>query len=245
VIERLPNLRSTQTAAAIGSRPRWAAELGLRARRGFVPTLIGTTVFIGLFFIGYFYLQRHPTGTPITMPVTTLDLLIPFQPHALLAYVSLWIYVGAGPGLQRTFTEIAVYSLWMGGLCITGLAIFYFWPTQTPALTLDPSTTSAFTVLHRLDKAGNACPSMHVAAAIFTFGRIDEVLRSTRSPLWLRLVNAAWFVVIAYSTLAVKQHVALDVAAGALLGLVFLVPSLRWRPKPRRETDLAAVAPLS
>ena len=241
MVELLPNLRSVQTAVATGSRPRWAAELGMRARRSFVLTLIGTTVFIGLFFIGYFYVQRHPAYTPIMMPVTPLDLMIPFQPHALLAYVSLWIYVGAGPGLQRTFTELAVYSLWMGGLCITGLAIFYFWPTQTPPLTLDPSTVSAFAVLHRLDKAGNACPSMHVAVAIFTLARVDEVLRSTRSPLWLRLVNAAWFVVIAYSTLAVKQHVAPDVAASALLGLVFLVPSLHWRPKPRRETNFAHV----
>jgi membrane-associated phospholipid phosphatase len=170
------------------------------------------------------------------MPVTPLDLMIPFQPYALLAYVSLWIYVGAGPGLQRTFTDIAVYSLWMAGLCITGLVIFYFWPTQTPPLNMDPSGLSAFTVLHRLDKTGNACPSMHVAVAIFTFGRVDEVLRSTRSPVWLRLVNAAWFVVIVYSTLAVKQHVALDDAAGALLGLAFLMPSLHWRPQPRCET---------
>jgi membrane-associated phospholipid phosphatase len=131
----------------------------------------------------------------------------------------------------------------MGGLCITGLTIFYFWPTQTPPLTLDPSTLSGFALLHRLDKAGNACPSMHVAVAIFTLGRIDEVLRSTRSPLWVRCVNAAWFVVIAYSTLAVKQHVVLDVAAGALLGLVFLVPSLRWRPRPLPEINLAGMAP--
>jgi len=84
---------------------------------------------------------------------------------------------------------------------------------------------------------------MHVAVAIFTLGRIDEVLRSTRSPLWVRCVNAAWFVVIAYSTLAVKQHVVLDVAAGALLGLVFLVPSLRWRPRPLPEINLAGMAP--
>jgi membrane-associated phospholipid phosphatase len=132
----------------------------------------------------------------------------------------------------------------MVGLCITGLAIFYFWPTQTPPLTLDPSTFSAFAVLHRLDKTGNACPSMHVAVAIFTFGRVDEVLRSTRSPLWLRLVNVAWFVLIAYSTLAIKQHVALDDAGGALLGLVFLVPSLLLRPKRRRETNLVDVTRL-
>jgi membrane-associated phospholipid phosphatase len=244
VVERLPELRSVQKAAVSGSAPLWAAELGMRARTGLVRTLIGTTVFIGLFFIGYFYVQRHPAYTPIVMPMTAFDLMIPLQPYFLLAYVSVWIYVGFGPGLQRTFAEFAVYSLWMSGLCVTGLAIFYYWPTQTPPLTLDASALPAFAALHRLDQAGNACPSMHVAVAIFTFGRVDQVLRSTRSPLWLRALNAAWFLAIVYSTLAVRQHVALDVAAGALLGLIFLVPSLRWRPKRRREPDFARVTPV-
>jgi len=231
--------RRVQVAVTNDSRPQWAAELGMRTRKTLIVTLIGTTVFIGLFFIGYFYVQQHPAYTPIVMPITTLDRLIPFQPYALLAYVSLWIYVGAGPGLQRTYTEIAVYGLWMSALCVTGLAIFYFWPTQTPPLVQSPSTSSAFAVLHRLDKTGNACPSMHMAAAIFTLGRVDDVLRLTRSPLWLRLINALWFLAIVYSTLAVKQHVALDDAGGALLGLVFLALSLRWRPEPRREIRCA------
>jgi membrane-associated phospholipid phosphatase len=212
----------------------------MRVRRSFVVTILGTTLFNGIFFIGYFYIQRYPAYTPTLIPVTSLDLMIPFQPRALWAYVSLWIYIGAGPGLQRTFKEIAVYSLWIAGLCITGLAIYYLWPTQMPRLPLDSSGLSAFAVLHRLDKTGNACPSMHVAVAIFTLGRVDEVLRLTRSPWWLRIANVAWFVVICYSTLAVKQHVVLDDAAGALLGLAFLVPSLRWRPLARRETDSAA-----
>jgi membrane-associated phospholipid phosphatase len=241
---RAPRPLKNSIAASRGSRPRWAAELTVRARKSFVLTIIGIPVFNGLFFLGYFYVQRYPVYAPIMMPVTPLDLMISFQPHALLAYVSLWIYAAVGPGLQRTVPEFAAYGFWMVGLCITGLAIFYFWPTQTPPLTLGPSTFSAFAVLHRLDKTGNACPSMHVAVAIFTFGRVDEVLRSTRSPLWLRLVNVAWFVLIAYSTLAVKQHVALDDAGGALLGLVFLVPSLLLRPKPRRETNLADVTRL-
>jgi membrane-associated phospholipid phosphatase len=217
-------------------------ELGTRARRNFIPTLVGTSAFVWLFFIGYFYVQRHPAYTPIMMPVTALDLMVPFTPHALLAYVSLWVYVGVGPGLQRSFTDIAVYSLWISGLCIIGLAIFYFWPTQTPPLTVDASALPDFAALHRLDESGNACPSMHVAAAIFTFGRVREVLRSTRSPVWLRAINAAWFIVIVYSTLAVKQHVALDVAAGALLGLVFLTASLRWRPRPRGSVSAVATA---
>jgi membrane-associated phospholipid phosphatase len=72
--------------------------------------------------------------------------------------------------------------------------------------------------------------------------RVDEVLRSTRSPLLLRLLNAAWFAVIVYSTLAIKQHVVWDVAAGALLGLIFVLPSLRWRPG--RESPATSAAGL-
>jgi len=175
--------------------------------------------------------QQHPVHVPLTMPATSLDLMIPYQPQLLSAYVSLWIYVGAGPGLQRSFSEVSAYALWMAGLCVTGLGIFYFWPTQVPPLPQGAATLSGFDLLHRLDEAGNACPSMHVAAATFTLLRLDEVLRSTRSSLFLRLINSAWFVVIVYSTLAIKQHMALDVAAGALLGLMFVLPSLRWRPK--------------
>ena len=192
-------------------------------------TLLGTTSLTGLFFIGYFYVQRHPAYTPTVMPLTALDRMIPFQPPALLAYVSLWIYIGVGPGLQRTSSERAVYALWMCGLCIVGLGIFYFWPTQVPVLTAQTTDFPGFALLRGVDKASNACPSMHVAVAIFTAVRVDEVLRSTRSPFLLRLLNATWFVAIAYSTLATKQHVALDVAAGALLGLIFVLPSLRWR----------------
>jgi PAP2 superfamily len=198
----------------------------------FVPTVVGTSVLTGIFFIGYFYVQRHPAYAPTRMPTTALDLAIPFQPAALWAYVSVWIYIGAGPGLQRTFAAMAVYGAWMCALCIVGLTIFYFWPTQVPVMMLDATASPALAALHQVDDAGNACPSMHVAVAIFTVVRVDAVLRLTRSPLLMRLLNAVWFTSIVYSTLAIKQHVVWDVVAGALLGLIFVWPSLGRGPSP-------------
>jgi membrane-associated phospholipid phosphatase len=213
--------------------PTWTAEIWLRVRRHFLLKAVGTTVFTWLFFIGYFHLLRNPAFPVVVMPLTPLDHLIPFQPYTLGAYLSLWVYVGIAPGLQLTFRELVVYGLWIGGLCITGLGLFYFWPTQIPPMAIDGTGYPGFAMLQGVDAAGNACPSMHVAVAIFTAIRVEHVLREARTPALWRALNWAWFVAIAYSTLAVKQHVVLDVAAGALLGMAFALPSLRWRPGAR------------
>jgi len=213
-------------------RPAWAVELLFRVRLHLALKLVGTTVFTWIFFIAYFHLLRHPAHAVFVMPLTALDHWIPFQPHALIAYVSLWLYVGVAPGLQRSFVELVVYGLWVGALCLTGLALFYLWPTQVPPLTQDVAGAFGFELLRGVDASGNACPSMHVAVAMFTAIRIEDVLRRSGAPPSLRIVNAAWFAAISFSTLAIKQHVALDALAGALLGVAFALPSLRWRPAP-------------
>lgn len=220
------------------SSPTWRAEIGLRMRRMLALKLVGITAFTWLFFLGYFYLLRNPPHPVVVMPLTALDHLIPFQPQALFAYLSLWVYVGTAPGLQRTFAELVVYGLWVGALCVTGLACFYLWPTQVPPLTMDVSGFPGFATLQGVDASGNACPSMHVAVAIFTAIRLDDVLRRAEAPRYLRMINRLWFVAIAASTLLVKQHVVLDALAGTLLGIAFALPSLRWRPGRRTRADI-------
>jgi len=238
-IEGLKKQRTTPTDLPMAPLPRshrpktWTMDIGERMRRLFWLKAIGTTVFTWLFFIGYFHLLRNPAYPVAVMPLTALDRLIPFQPYALGAYLSLWFYVGIAPGLQLSFRELVVYGLWIGALCLTGLGFFYFWPTQIPPLAMDVSGYPGFAMLQGVDAAGNACPSMHVAVAIFTAIRLDHVLREARTPLFLRLANWAWFAAIVWSTLAVKQHVVLDALAGALLGMAFALPSLRWRPESR------------
>jgi membrane-associated phospholipid phosphatase len=212
---------------------RWTAEIGLRMRRHFLLKLVGTTAWTWAFFIGYFYLLRHPAQPVFVMPLTALDQLIPFQPNALAAYLSLWLYVGVAPGLQLNFRELIAYGAWAAGLCATGLMLFYFWPTAVPPLAFDIADYPGFRVLQGVDAAGNACPSMHVAIALFTAIWVEHLLRGAGAPLALRVLNAAWFAAIAWSTVAVKQHVVLDVVAGALLGVAFALPSVRWRPRPR------------
>lgn len=219
--------------------PTWTAEIGLRMRRHFLLKLIGTTAFTWLFFLAYFHLLRHPAFPVVVMPTTALDALIPFQPESLYAYLSLWLYIGVGPGLQRDFRALAVYGLWISAMCLAGLICFYFWPTAVPPLGFDASGFPGFALLQGVDAAGNACPSMHVAAAMFTVVRIEQVLRLTGTPVVLRVLNLLWFLAIAWSTLATGQHVTLDALGGAVLGLLFALPSLRWRPGIDAEKERA------
>ena len=223
--------RVAEDAAAAGlDRPGWRRELAFRMRKHFGLKLVGVTAFVGLFFIGYFYLLRHPTGPVTEMPLTALDRLIPFQPAALGAYLSLWLYVGIAPGLMRNLRELIVYGLWVAALCGVGLGFFYFWPTAVPAHSMD----GALSLLKGLDAAGNACPSLHVATAMFSAIWIHRLLGDMRAPPALQWLSGAWFLLIVHSTLATKQHVVLDVLAGAPLGIVVALASLRWRPlEPR------------
>jgi hypothetical protein len=219
----------------------WAAELWWRVKHLFVLKTVGTSVWTALFFVAYFHLLQHPPRPPIVMPLTALDRMIPFQPASIAAYLSLWVYVGVAPGLQRGLAELLAYGVWAGALCLVGLACFYLWPTVVPPLAQDLSGYAGFAMLKGVDATGNACPSMHVAIAIFSAFRADDVFRSVGAPRWLRGLNFVWFAAIAWSTLATRQHVVIDVLAGAALGLVFVPMSRRWRP--RRATGAILFRP--
>jgi len=217
------------------NRPRsasaeWQHELLARFKRFAWLKAAGTTAFIWIFFVAYFDILHHPAHPVLPMPLTWLDDLIAFQPPALIAYASLWIYVSVPPALLHSFRELLAYACWTAALCLAALVCFHFWPTAVPAYPIDPTVFPGFRIIKGLDAPGNACPSLHVATAAFSVIWMHHLLRLIGTPGWLRTANWLWFVLIVYSTLATKQHVALDVFAGLLLGFAFAVPSLRLRP---------------
>jgi membrane-associated phospholipid phosphatase len=217
-------------AAAATSSRDWPRALFERAKFQFVFKTVGITAFTWVFFIGYFWVMRHPAYPTTLMPLTVIDHWVGFQPVALWPYLTLWVYIGVAPALTPSFRQLFVYGLWAAALCITGLVIFYFWPTAVPPRLPEMATYPGFAMLQGVDASGNACPSMHVAVAIFSAICLERLLADLHAPSGLRLLNAAWFVAIAWSTLATKQHVALDALAGAVLGCTFAVLSLHFRP---------------
>jgi membrane-associated phospholipid phosphatase len=53
------------------------------------------------------------------------------------------------------------------------------------------------------------------------------LLRRIGTPLWILIINGMWCIGIVYSTLATRQHVAVDVLAGIVLGGLAAYLSLR------------------
>jgi membrane-associated phospholipid phosphatase len=197
---------------------------------------VGSVGFTAIFFVGYIYLLNHPAYPVRVMPITEVDRLIGFEPLALPVYGSLWGYVCLLPMLARTRREVIRFGVWMAGLCLTGLSIFYLWPTAVPPANVSWELYPGLAFLKRVDASGNACPSLHVAAAVFAAFRLNWLLPALALPRRARWVNALWCLAIAYSTMATKQHVAVDVVAGAALGVVFAAFS-RSAMRGRTETD--------
>lgn len=152
------------------------------------------------------------------MPSVWLDAWISFQPLALLPYVSLWLYVSIPPMFMVRQREIVAYGAWAALLCGFGLAFFYFWPTAVPPADIDWALYPGVAFLKGVDAAGNACPSLHVATAVFSAIWLHQLLRAFGTARMGLVFNWLWCLAIAYSTLATKQHVVVDALAGAALG---------------------------
>ena len=195
--------------------------------------MIGTTLGMTVFFIAYFWVLNHPLHPVTIMPLTVVDRLTGFQPAALPLYLSLWFYVSLAPALLVDRRELVSYGLAAIGLSVTGLAIFLLWPTAVPPSRVDWLQHPGFGFLKRADAAGNACPSLHVAFAVFTAVWFARILGHMGAGRALRALNWLWCAGILYSTVAIRQHVFLDVVAGAALGAAVAAVHLRLlRPAP-------------
>ena len=208
---------------------RWYRQAAAAIPRHVVLKSLGTPLFIGLFFGAYFYLLKHPAYPTTVMPVILLDRLVGFQPLALPLYLSLWVYVSLPPALLATRRELFGYALAMAGTCLAALLVFYFWPTAIPAADIDWAQYPELAFLKSMDASGNACPSLHVATAVFSGIWLHHLLRRFGAPQRILNVNWVWCIGIVYSAMATRQHVAVDVLAGLVLGVLAATLSLRRR----------------
>ena len=152
---------------------------------------------------------------------TALDQLIPFAPGWSIVYVGAYIFwVVSYVVLARSwnwygFMTAEVLAKLLCGLC------FLLLPTTNlrPELTGEGLGVWLLGLIYRLDAPRNLLPSIHCMESWLCFAG----LRSQNSvPLWGKAAAFICAVLICYSTLAVRQHVLVD-----MICLLYTSPSPR------------------
>jgi membrane-associated phospholipid phosphatase len=187
----------------------------------------GTSTFMSLFFWAYLFLLKNPAFPVTTIPLTVVDRWIGFTPLALIPYLSLWLYCSLPVFMLPTRVRLLNFGFWIGCMCLFALSIFYWLPNAVPPASIDWAQYPGMAFLKGVDAAGNACPSLHVATAVYSSFWLFWLMREVCLGWRTQSFQVLWGVAIVYSTMATKQHVSLDVMAGAVLGAVFACSS-RW-----------------
>ncbi|MFM9926379.1 phosphatase PAP2 family protein [Variovorax sp. H27-G14] len=198
----------------------WYQALAQRIATLWGVKMVGTTLGISGFFFIYFWVMHNPLSEPTVMPLTPMDHWVGVSNRAMLLYGSLWFYISLAPAFTRNKAELWACARDAALMAAVGLVVFWVFPTVVPAFAVDWAQYPALHFLKSADAGGNAFPSLHVAFAVFAAVQLHRQLRSVQAPAWARTVNMLWALGIAYSTLATRQHVLLDVLGGTLLAVV-------------------------
>lgn len=179
----------------------------------------------------YFFCQRHPLRAAREFAPTFLDRWVPYRPGWV------WIYSGL-------YYPIILYTVWVVRdprqfvhtvasyfvLLFAQMACFLAFPVVTPpgwrvAGGAGSGWNQRFVdLVQSLDSPANCFPSMHCSVAMLT---ALHLLPHSGAGIFL------FPVLIAVSCLYTKQHYAIDLLPGALLGWGIHALSVNWFPALR------------
>lgn len=147
-----------------------------------------------------------------------LDRMLPFVPGFVYIYLICYLFwvvnylLAAGNG-KDYFYRYLTADLTARVVCFL---FFVFFPTTNlrPELVGDSLSITLLRWLYQMDKPENLLPSIHCMNSWFCYiavrGRKDI-------PCWYRIFSFVFAWLIALSTVLIRQHVVVDIAAGFLL----------------------------
>ena len=180
-------------------------------------------LWLPVYLLCFFGMERTVTGSywPTQLPV---DACIPFRAEFVVFYC-LWYPLLAAVGLYLLFRDAPGFRRYMAFLAVTFFTSALVWLLLPNGQDLRPAALPAdgfcarwVAGLYAVDTNTNVLPSVHVVGAVGAAWAVWDCqrLRRRRGLRWGVLLLAA---LICASTLFIKQHTVLDVAAGLLLGL--------------------------
>ncbi|HEY7310389.1 MAG TPA: fatty acid desaturase [Gemmataceae bacterium] len=184
-----------------------------------------------------YYSLQHCVVFPVrVLEPWAIERAIPFAQAMAWPYLSLYLLLALAPLAVTTRRDLRRFAV---DIVIVGLVsdlMFLFWPTSV-ARPDAAATDYAYRLVVAADNSLNACPSLHASLAVYVALWCRRLMRGRRGGFVLGLTIWLWVLVILYATLAARQHVLMDLLAGAALtGFVFAV-SGRWERARRRASS--------
>lgn len=184
------------------------AELKLSQR------VVLTSAALALSALIYLLANRVSLRAPSLLPLTSLDMAVPFVPETVWVYVSHYLAIAGAFLLSRTWPDARRFATAYLALGVGAALVHLCWPTTFPRgrypLSGEGLTVATFRLLREVDLPTSCLPSMHVA------GSVLAALSLWQSHRRLAYVWLVWAAAIGASTLTAKQHYVIDIAAGAV-----------------------------
>jgi len=197
-----------------------ANEIILRVKSNWALKVFFSVVFtVGFTSIYFGVFQRRQMFPVTTMKISWLDQLIPWVPDSVYLYESIFLLMPIAPWLTKTRRELNRYCLGFVLMSLVGFCIFFLFPTLNPRPKDIHGANSMYQALIQFDNGINACPSFHAAFALFHGACCHATFSVGTRNKRIRWIIWIWVLGILASALLTKQHVFVDLVAGAILGV--------------------------
>jgi membrane-associated phospholipid phosphatase len=214
------------------SERAWVARIAALWREKLCLTVALNIVF----WSAYFFLSRHAWFPTHLLPMTWLDNWAGFRPNPWVwIYESNFLLVPAIPWLIATGEELQRCIAGFILLAAVSFAIFVVFPVASPRPT-DLGTNPFMLFIAQADGPLNAFPSLHASTLIYTIALAKRLFGRSLSPIVFAAL-ILWAGLILFGTLATKQHYAIDLLAGGLIGLA--ADWAVWKNGSRGESAVA------
>ena len=157
---------------------------------------------------------------------TPLDALVPFVPWSIVAYASLWLlwWVPAWKATPERFRQFLIAAAASNAVACIVFVVCRDDGARRSLVGLQEPLRLMYEALYAVDPAGNAFPSLHAADTVL----VVRSLVGQPNEGWF----VAWGALVITASVLTKQHVILDVVAGAALACLAeaMVKALGRRP---------------
>jgi membrane-associated phospholipid phosphatase len=220
------------------SERSWIARFAALWREKLFLTVVLNIVF----WSTYFFLSRHALFRTHLLAMTWLDNWAGYRPHGWSwIYESNFLLVGAIPWFIVTRDELRRCVAGFILLAAVSFAIFVAFPVASPR-PADLGTNSFMVFIAQADGPFNAFPSLHASTLIYTIALAKRLFGRSLNPIvFTGLI--LWAGLILFGTLATKQHYAIDLLAGGLIG--WAADWAVWRNGSRGAIAVANTRPNS